>query len=245
MKKLFLILALLWALPAPAAIAFRAASATVFIDATTSTLALSAPTGSAANDIELACMYTDGGTGLTVTPPTGWTLVLRENNSTTNSLLVYWAVWTSSLSYSFTVGSGSSSALGWVLGYSGVNNTTPMDTTATGQVNSTSSTTGTAPSITTVTNNAWVVNFIGFHAQSTAFSGETWTNDRKNVGETLSSDPFALDTGDSVQATAGTFAAQTTTSSVSGASIGITAALRPASTGGVTPVPQMMMSGVG
>jgi hypothetical protein len=47
------------------------------------------PTGLAVGDVLVAHISATGGTGLTVTPPTGWTLVARRDAGTLLSLLVY------------------------------------------------------------------------------------------------------------------------------------------------------------
>jgi len=203
------------------AIAFRAASAQVLMDAGT-TLTPANPAGTLPTDILIACFEYDGGTGITITPPTGWTLIAKSDNGATCGTAAYWALGNvASNAFGFT----STTAIGWILGYSGVDPNTPMDVAATNSVN-TSSVTGTCPSITTKTPGAVCVCICGFQAQSATFSGQTFT-ERMNGAEGGTSDPQSMDSGDFLAVAAGATAAKTTTSSVAALNNGITAALRP------------------
>ncbi len=204
-------------------IAFRAAGTLQQVDTGTS-LPFTLPTGTLSTDILLAGFQYVGGTGTTITPPTGWTVCLREDNSTTDGGAVYWALGNVS-SLTFTV--STTTAVGNTLSYSGVDNGTPMDVSAVGQANA-SSATGTAPSITTVTDNAWIVNFYAFSSIGPTFSSYQGTNTRDSGHVTpTSSDPDAYFFGDFIQAAHGATGTKTVTSSVAGTNQGITIALRP------------------
>ena len=101
-----------------------------------------------------------------------------------------------------------------------------MDVTAAGQVNA-SSTTGTAPSVTTVTAAAWGVCFFGFMA------GDTFTDAaplvHRQSGNFITGQNFdvSADGADFPQASAGATGTHTTTGSLAAINIGVTAALRP------------------
>lgn len=208
------------------AISFRAAGTASLANDPATSVTLAAPAGTAATDVVLACFEFDGGTGITVTPPAGWTLSNRTDSTTTSGTAVYWALGSvASLAFSFT----STTIIGWTLGYIGVNNSTPMDVTAAGQANA-SSVTGTSPSITTVTANAWIVNVYGFNSIGATFSGETPAGfNRRQQGFTspTTNDPQSMDSGDWIRAVAGATGTHTTTSLVAGVNQGITIALRP------------------
>ena len=57
-----------------------------------STITLLAPTSYVQGDLMIATISTRGGSGVTITPDAGWTLIRRVDNSTTLSLAVYWKV---------------------------------------------------------------------------------------------------------------------------------------------------------
>jgi len=201
-------------------IVYRASSAAVQID-TGLTLTLSAPAGTLASDILIAVIEFEGGTGETWTPPAGWTLIGRKDNSTTIGVVAYWAHGNVA-SFAFAV-SPTITAVGWVNGYFGVNQVTPIDATAVG--NTGSGTVATCASITTVTNGAVCPCIAGFNSAST-FSGATFTQ-RQNGIVTGSSDPDSMDSGDFTQTVHGATATKTTTASSTAAWAALTAALRP------------------
>jgi hypothetical protein len=209
--------------PVYAAISFNTAGTAV--TATSGSVTLLAPAGTASSDVVLAGFHYLGGSGVTITPPSGWTLVpgSRLDNGTTSGTAIYWALG-SVASYAFTI-SGNTKTVGFTLGYIGVDNTTPMDATATAQTNA-SSATGTAPSITTVTANAWVVCFFGFDSAST-FTDTSPLVHRQSIFLGGGGVKVSLDGADFPTTTAGATAAQTTTASIAAVSEGITVALRP------------------
>jgi hypothetical protein len=101
-----------------------------------------------ANDVMIAQVTVRGGTGTTLTPPAGWSLVRRDNRGTSTAEGVYVHVVRvasepASYTWNFTAGNN---AAGGIAAYSGVNTTKPVDVSG-GQGNA-SSTSITAPSIT-------------------------------------------------------------------------------------------------
>jgi hypothetical protein len=82
---------LLLALPASeagAAIAYRDDSSTSVNTATS--INATRPAGTLADDVMVAAIAVRGGTGTTITPPLGWTLVRRTDSTTTISQAIYW-----------------------------------------------------------------------------------------------------------------------------------------------------------
>ena len=64
----------------------------------------------------------------TITPPTGWNLVLRQNSSSSLATATYVKVAGSSEPASYTWSFGTAGeASGWIASYIGVNTTTPVD----------------------------------------------------------------------------------------------------------------------
>ena len=184
-----------------------------------------APAGTAATDIVLAVIYGDFGTGA-ITPPTGWTLVNRTDDvGGVQNVAVYWALGSATFG-AYTIPTPQSGAMGFTLGYTGVDNTTPMDVAAAGQSNA-SSTTATAPSITTVTANAWGVCFFGVKVVATFTDVAPLVHRQSGSFNTGQDFSFALDGADFPQATAGATGTHTTTASVAAVNQGVTAALRP------------------
>jgi hypothetical protein len=224
------------------AVAFRSSGDGVGQDNAAS-ITLNTPAGVTATDVVLAVFVLGGGSNVTVTPPTGWTVANRINDGTKSSQIVYWALGNVA-SYTFTYTNVSDTMFGYTLAYSGVDNSTPMDATAVSQFTASGGTVMTAPTITTVTANAMLVAFHGwfdpFLLQSTTptFSSETLTTNRHPTtyqwnGASLE----AIDAEEGVQASTGASGAKTSTASLTFTSgFGTLVALRPSS--GATQTPQ-------
>ncbi len=206
-------------------IAFRAAGTVVTGDQVTS-IVLTKPTGTANTDVLIAMFEGGGGTGDTYTPPAGWTLINRTDSTTVVSVASYWALG-SVASTTFTISQGGLQAtIGFILGYTGVDNATPMDATAVGQANASSGTI-TAPSITTVTANAWLVGVMGISTLST-FSAAFGTIRQNGNFASQNGANIALAGIDTSQAVAGASGTKTVTASIAGVNVGELIALRPA-----------------
>lgn len=118
-------------------------------------LTIAKPTGTLDGDIMIACLSVGGGSGQTITPPAGWTLIRRDNQSTSTANASYWKLASGEgASYQFD-NSPSSDICGGIASYTGVNTTAPVDISG-GQVNS-ASTSATAPSVTTTVANTMLV----------------------------------------------------------------------------------------
>jgi hypothetical protein len=142
------------------AISFRAAGAVVTGSGVPVSLTPTAPAGTAATDLVLVVLKFGGGTGVTITPPGGWTLANRTDNATTDGCAVYWGLGSAAFT-AWTLAGIIDTITTFALGYIGVNNTTPMDVAALGQ-NNVSATTEPTPAITPVTPGAWLVGFGGY-----------------------------------------------------------------------------------
>jgi len=201
-------------------IAFRNAGTVVTVASGNITVA--APTGTISTDVVLAGFHYGGGTNVTITPPSGWTLANRTDNGTTSGTAVYWGLGTASFTaWTFT---SNTQTVGFTLGYVNINNLTPIDVTAVGQTNA-SSTTGTAPSLTTITQNTLGVCFFGFESNSTFTDGGSLNH--RQSGGISGGTPASLDAADFTTTSPGATASQTTTASIAAANQGITVALRP------------------
>jgi hypothetical protein len=112
-------------------------------------LAISVPTGVQTNDLLIAAIAVRGGSGLVITPPAGWTLIRRDNSTSSVAQAIYRHLVPpapaepSSYSWGF---SNANDAAGGILAYVGASTVAPVDA-SNGQGNA-SSTTITAPSAT-------------------------------------------------------------------------------------------------
>jgi RHS repeat-associated protein len=127
------------------------------------------PTGTAANDVLIASIAVTPST-VTITAPSGWTLIRRTNNgaTTSNSLAVYYKVASASegTSYAFGV-TGATFGVGGIQGFTGVDTANPIHI-ENGQTTP-SATTHATPSVTTSVANAMIVTSHAFA------SSNSWT----------------------------------------------------------------------
>jgi PKD repeat protein/methionine-rich copper-binding protein CopC len=137
-------------------ITFRAASSAT--NQATNTLQLPTPAGIQGGDVLLAGISVR--TKPTITPPSGWSLVVRteSGNAMTQTIYVHVASASEPTSTTWTF-SKAGSAAGGIVAYAGVDTTTPVDASA-GQAASNSATI-TAPSVTTTAANDVLVAFFG------------------------------------------------------------------------------------
>jgi hypothetical protein len=203
------------------AVTFRAAGTVVTTAATSITL--TSPAGTVATDVLLAGIYGNYGTGA-ITPPTGWTLGKRTDDTTVQNMAVYWALGNAAFT-AWTIPAPTDGAIGFTLGFIGVDNTTPMDATAVGQANA-SSATITAPTITTANANAMLVMFGGVLSASTftLVFGALGQSGNFSAG---GNNDVAQIGAYAVQAAAGASGAKTETASLAAVNIGTLVALRP------------------
>ncbi|OYW85839.1 hypothetical protein B7Z17_01570, partial [Candidatus Saccharibacteria bacterium 32-49-10] len=87
--------------PAFAAIAFRAASSGNNAGGAT-TLVINKPTGVVVGDVMVATISARGGTGVTFTPPSNWTLVNSTDSTTVLKSSTYYKVVTASETSSYS-----------------------------------------------------------------------------------------------------------------------------------------------
>jgi hypothetical protein len=121
-----------------------------------SSITPTAPSFVGPNDVLLTFVQFSTPTNTTITPPAGWVLVLRVDDGAVEGLAIYRAPANTAFGpYTF---SRAQDITARAYAYKGVDPTTPIDTAAVGQANSPSPTV-TAPSITTVTDNALIVGF--------------------------------------------------------------------------------------
>lgn len=180
------------------------------------------PTGVAAGDLLLSTV-TVGSTTVSLTPPTGWALVVNASEGTDIRTLVYRRVAGSSepASYSWTF-SGSARALGAVLAYQGVDPMQPINA-ADGYGNATSKTI-TAPGITTNAP-AYLLVHVAATAVATTITPPSGMTERLEVVGT----GLTMSVSDQPRPTAGSTGGRAATAGSAARNVGHCVALRPGS----------------
>lgn len=200
-------------------IAYRAVSSVTQTSATS--LTLTVPSTAEMGDLLLAVLHVDGGSGITITPPAGWELVLRTDDSTTETTAVYRCRKVSGLAETHVFTFTSAACVAHMLAYGGVDQVTAVDVSG-GQANA-SSASCTAPSITPTKTNAQLV-WIGGAATGarTATPPSGFTERADSQGAAL-----AASVADNLQATIGVSSTKVGTLSGAAANVGTLLALAP------------------
>jgi len=148
----------------PAGISLRAA-ATGNNGAGASTLTINVPAGTTSGDVMVAFVVVQTA-GNTITPPAGWSLVLRQDSSSSIATASYVKVAGSSEPASYTWSfSTSGEASGGIASYIGVNTTTPVDA-SNAQYNANTSNVDNS-GVTTTTANDMLVYAVGVATATT------------------------------------------------------------------------------
>lgn len=193
----------------------------------TTSASLSAPSGVRNGDL-LLVFKSDRATSGTTSAPTGWTRVASAAAASYYRIEVFWAIYgqgTGNGPWSFT---GTTRTLALCVAYRGVDLATPMDVTPSARVNA-SGTYGTT-SITTVTDNAWVIAGYAFTANNYTWSAESVATSPTLAERTEAAYSTYMDiaVADGNKASAGATGASTATPSTAAVNGGALVALRPA-----------------
>ena len=175
------------------------------------------PSGTVAGDVMIASISVTPYTA-TITPPAGWTLVRRVDNTTatTSSLAIYWRAADASDSsvygYTWSV-SGATNPVGTIESFSGADTANPIDVengqqTASGTAQATPSVTTTGTNRLIVTSHEFAVGVSSFTGFPTGMTQSVLTASPYTAGITLSH--FYV-----LQATAGATGTKTATSAAS------------------------------
>jgi hypothetical protein len=190
-------------------------------------ISITKPTGTIQNDVMIANIYCGGSGNITVTPPSGWTLV-SQTSVTGQIMATYFKVAGASepSSYSWSV-SGGQQNQGGITTYYGVDTSNPINAYS-NQSNS-ASTSYTAPSVTTTVNNTMLVGAFGAKAGGTSntVTPPSGFTELYDIGQN-NNGPACLESSDYVQASAGASGNKVATGQ-SGVNIGHLIALKPAS----------------
>ena len=143
---------------AEASIAYRSSTSKNLND-TASSIVVNKPAGVIEGDVLIASIAVRPET-LTVTPPSGWTLVVRQNNSiaTVNAVLIYSKVAGASepSTYTWSFSVGSTGSVGSISAFTGVDLTDPINTYGS-FADTIASYSIVAPSITTTVDGAMIL----------------------------------------------------------------------------------------
>lgn len=173
-------------------------------------LPLGKPASATVGDILIATVANRGGTASTVTPPTGWTLILRTDKGGNIGVLSYWKVVGASepSSYTWTI-TPATNAAGGITAYGEVDTVNPIDVSGghTGL-----STIAIAPSITTTAANDEIITVFAAPSTATTFSTPAGMTEKYDTTRAMTGPSLASD--EALQAVAG--ASGTKSSVISG-----------------------------
>src|SRR5437867_3163720 len=212
-------------------IGFRGAqSASSGSSSSATSLAISRPAGTVANDVMVASITSRTGSGTpTIAAPSGWTSIVSTNNTSTVTTATFWKVAGTAAAdpgpYAFTV--SSSSVAGGISAYFNVDTTNPINA-SNGALGSS------APSITTTVANTMPVACFG--RLGSAGIGTPSGMTERFTAITSGSNNAASESADVPQATAGATGSKASTGNT--ATIGQAVALTPATSSAVTIDPE-------
>lgn len=217
----------------------------------TATTTITKPTGTASTDVLIAIFGTDcgsGNTANTITPPSGWTSIFTQTTVTSGSsritLAGFWALGSvSGLGFSNS-GTGGNYQQAWsCVGFTGVDNTNPID--ATGTISdSTGSASLTVNSVTAVNANVWeLIAAISENAGTNEFTATGYTFKENTV--TAASAALGYNTTPKPAGATGTVSLSDSESASGQILIAAPFTLKPAAGGGGGTGQQLMMMGCG
>src|SRR5205809_220126 len=186
--------------PGATSITFHgAASASSGSAGSATSLAISRPAATAANDVMVAAITAHGSSSVpTITPPAGWTLIVNTTQNGQNlAVSTYWKVAGTAAAdpgpYTFTV--SSSRVAGGISAYDNVDTTNPINASG-GQVSSST------PSITTTVANTMLVACFG-RSSGAAVGAPSGMTERFHAESSNGSNDSASESADAAQAAAG------------------------------------------
>lgn len=173
-------------------------------------LSISEPAHVMPGDLLLANIAVDGGSEADITPPTGWTQILRTDNDSDLSVISYWKIASAAepASYAWSI-DNQTHAEGGITAYSGINQANPIDAangdTGYGVVATTSP-------LTTASANEEVVALYAARAGKKANAGDYFSTPSSMTEKyDVSNTPFgpSIASDDTLQTSVGTTAVRT------------------------------------
>lgn len=185
------------------------------------------PSGISAGDLLVLHIATNGGA---VTSPSGWTVIHNDTTLSNPKGGMWIKVADGSESGTLAVTTASTTGSASMLRYTGVDQTTPQDTTAT-TVSTSALTHIVIPTLTTVTNDTMLVYGGAANSSSVTCTGPGGSTERKDYEQESATSPKSGAIYDEAFPTAGSTGSRTITLSATRANWGAMMALRPASLG--------------
>jgi len=194
-----------------------------------SRLSIPVPAGTVAGDVMIAAISTTPST-VPITAPAGWTLVqaVTQATATSNRVSTYYRVaGAEPASYSWTLSTTHTGAAGGIVSYSGVDNTTPVDVSASAAT--ASALTHAAPTITTTVANDMLVT-VHEYASARSWTPPAGMTERVDQPSRAASNAgITLEMNELLLGAAGATGAKTATASAAADTGGtVSIALRPA-----------------
>jgi hypothetical protein len=154
-------------------------------------LTINKPPGTAAGDLLVAAVATDGNNTSSLAPPAGWNVINIDDRGGRVTFGVWWKLAGASESSSYTFNwSNGEHAYGWIMRFTGHDSTSPIDVDSNDKGESASPT---SPSVTTTVDNTLILRLGGFDddditAGDPGLSGHTAINmgDSGNSAHTAS-----------------------------------------------------------
>ncbi len=195
--------------------------------AAASSVTVGVPADVVAGDLLLAAIVVEGGSGVTITAPSGWTQVQTVTNSTAVRTSLYRHAYVAGeTGYTFTLSTAKRVAAS-VVGYKGVSAATPIDVSATTTTGS--ATSHVAPSVTATGGYRTVVAIAGVAANTTFTPATSGLLERGDVA-TSGTGAVSVTVADRAVTASGATGTSTVTSAAAGVDALITVALTPATT---------------
>jgi hypothetical protein len=191
-----------------------------------STLSIAVPAGTVAGDVMIAAITVTPST-VPITAPGGWTQIraVTQASGGGSQLATYYRVATASepASYTWTLTTSHTGAAGGIVSYSGVDNTTPIDVSA--SVITNSSLNHTAPTITTSIANDMLVTVHEYESASSWTPPGGMTERVDIASRAVSSNGITLEMNELVLGAAGATGAKTATAAGNNKDSGATASI--------------------
>jgi MSHA biogenesis protein MshQ len=216
-----------------AAVTYVSSSVGSLSNSSVSSVQINNPTGLVVGDLMVAFLAQNSPGSPIVSSATGWTSVLNRTytDGSTVGTSVYYRFATAadisngSFTFSFT---SSRRSAGAILAFRGVDTVTPIN--ASGSQGNNASTSLTAPSITTVDNNAMLVSLYGFVQGSNSATPSAGMTEAFDAATGAGPNGVTIEGAYAIQATVGPTGTRVATAATTSVNIGVLLALSPAAT---------------
>lgn len=216
---------LLFAAPLHAAITFVGAATVPASGGPTTSRVVGVPGGVVAGDLMLAQIAVRGGSGVTITPPIGWTAILVGTHGTDLRQGLYYRIASAAEPGSYTFAfSSSQRSTGAIVAYRGVDGAAAIHASSTRS--NASSTAVSADAVTTSTSDTLIVGLFS-SATVTSFAPPAGMTERYDAASAAGPNGVAIAAAEVLQPAAGSSGSRTATAGHASVNIGALVALKP------------------